>query len=248
MQPYKLIAFDMDGTLICESNRIPAPNLEWIHRAHAAGLKTTLATGRHRKASMDHFASEMGIDVPVVTLNGGEVWVPDGTLLSQNPLPVEDMVFLCDCARRYKLNYVGFSTDGLIREAHFPAELSDTLWLKFVFRANDTTAMSSLLKELHDCNRFTVSSSHSLNIEVNPHGISKAYGLQVVCDYLNIAKHEVVTMGDGENDIEMLRWAGLGIAMANASKEVKDAADYVTDTCDANGAANAIEKILQGKL
>ena len=81
-------------------------------------------------------------------------------------------------------------------------------------------------------------------LEIVPTGVNKAAGLARVAAILGIPREETIAIGDGENDISMLRWAGLGIAMANAPENVKAAADVIAPACDEDGAAWAMEKYL----
>ena len=81
-------------------------------------------------------------------------------------------------------------------------------------------------------------------LEIVPTGVNKAAGLARVAEILGIPREETIAIGDGENDISMLRWAGLGIAMANAPENVKAAADVIAPACDEDGAAWAMEKYL----
>src|SRR5699024_6318100 len=74
-------------------------------------------------------------------------------------------------------------------------------------------------------------------LDLAPEGVSKASGLEVVCDRLGVAREEVLAIGDGFNDLEMLRWAGRGVAMGQAPVEVQDAADDVTETVERDGVA-----------
>ena len=79
------------------------------------------------------------------------------------------------------------------------------------------------------------------NIEVNALGVNKGIGLLKLGELLGIKREEIMACGDGMNDLEMIREAGLGVAMANAVQEVKDAADFVTDSNEKDGVAKAIE-------
>ena len=81
-------------------------------------------------------------------------------------------------------------------------------------------------------------------LEIVPPGVNKAAGLARVAEILSIPREETIAIGDGENDISMLRWAGLGIAMANAPDNVNAAADVIAPACDEDGAAWAMEKYL----
>jgi Cof subfamily protein (haloacid dehalogenase superfamily) len=90
----------------------------------------------------------------------------------------------------------------------------------------------------------SIVSSFSNNIEIMNHGISKGNAVKILAAYYGIKKEEIICFGDAENDISMLEYAGLGIAMGNAEAYVKEKADYVTDTNDNDGVAKAIEKYI----
>ena len=92
---------------------------------------------------------------------------------------------------------------------------------------------------------FYVVRSQKYLIEVLTKGVNKAYGLKKLTAELNINQDEIVAIGDAANDIEMLEYAGLAIAMGNASEEVKAIADIVTDTNENNGVIKAIDKLIQ---
>src|SRR5690606_27011129 len=79
-------------------------------------------------------------------------------------------------------------------------------------------------------------------IDFAPEGISKASGLQLVCDELGVDPADVLAIGDGRNDLEMLRWAGRGVAMGQAIDEVREAADAVTETVYDDGVATEIDR------
>lgn len=89
-----------------------------------------------------------------------------------------------------------------------------------------------------------VVSSGKINFEVMSKGTSKGIAVKKFCDILGIDSKEVICIGDNENDISMIKFAGLGIAMGNATDEVKSMADFVTDTNVNDGVAKALRKIL----
>ena len=89
---------------------------------------------------------------------------------------------------------------------------------------------------------MALSSSFINNIEINSLDATKGAALAFLCDYLGVDVSQSMSFGDGTNDISMLKAAGIGVAMGNAMDEVKVHADYVTDTCDNDGMAKAIER------
>jgi HAD superfamily hydrolase (TIGR01484 family) len=248
LEKWKLIALDMDGTSLREGRYLSDENRAWLLKAREAGIAFTFATGRHRRGIVAELMQDLNIQVPVVTMNGGEVWAADGELLARHPLSQDDVAWLRHLAAKYQAHFWAGSTEGPIQEHEFPDHVETCTWLKFGFYSWDQMVVRALWEELQRADRFELTNSHPLNIEVNPRGVTKAAGLQVVADYLGIQPEQVVAMGDSLNDIPMLRWAGLGIAMGNAQPPVKSAADWVTRSCDEDGVAYAIEKLLEGSI
>ena len=87
-------------------------------------------------------------------------------------------------------------------------------------------------------------SSWNNNFEIMNKGASKGHAVQVLANYYDIDKESIICIGDSENDLPMIKYAGLGIAMGNAPDYVKNQADYVTDTNSEHGVAKAIEKFI----
>ena len=111
--------------------------------------------------------------------------------------------------------------------------------------ANLRLFQATLLQELKDVNFFT---SLPTYLEFVGEGISKATALKVLGDYYNISPEEMIAIGDGHNDIPMITYAGLGIAMENAEEELKEKADFITLSNDCDGVGYAIKKfILEGR-
>jgi Cof subfamily protein (haloacid dehalogenase superfamily) len=104
--------------------------------------------------------------------------------------------------------------------------------------------LKKLRNEIINMMDVEVVSSAENNIEIMSKGISKGNAVKILGDIYGISKDEIICIGDSENDISMIEYAGLGIAMANATDDLKAAADYVTDTNDNDGVAKAIEKIV----
>ena len=102
-------------------------------------------------------------------------------------------------------------------------------------------------EELSRLGGLALVGSLGYNIEINAAGVNKGTGLIRLGELLGIRREEIMACGDGDNDAAMLREAGFGVAMANAEDPVKEAADYITDSNDEDGAAKAIEKfVLEG--
>lgn len=110
----------------------------------------------------------------------------------------------------------------------------------------DASGMKESCREIEECygKCSKISFSGLRNFEVLPVGVTKAKGLIYLQDFYNVKREEIIAFGDSFNDLDMLRHAGFGIAMGNASDNVKNTADFVTKTNDSHGVAYAIEQIL----
>ncbi|MCL6632804.1 MAG: Cof-type HAD-IIB family hydrolase [Alicyclobacillus herbarius] len=249
MPDWKLIALDMDGTSLDLGLDISEENRRWIQRAMKEGIAVTFATGRHVAGPVQTFMRELQMKSPVVTLNGGEVWTADGRLLERHPLNPEDIRFLYDLAAEFGVHWWATTIDGVVSDTALTDEtMAGKTWLKFGFYADELYTVARIWQRLEERGRYALSNSNPHNIEVNPYGVTKASGLTTVCRELGIRPEEVVVMGDSLNDIPMMRWAGLGIAMGNAQPQVQAEADFVTGVCEAHGVAQAIEHLLAGRI
>jgi Cof subfamily protein (haloacid dehalogenase superfamily) len=115
---------------------------------------------------------------------------------------------------------------------------------KFSVNFPDIAAQQRAFPEFVNRNDVYVSSSEPRNIEIMPLGTSKGAALQIIAERLGIDMKNVMALGDNLNDIEMISYAGYGVAMGNAVDAVKEKADWVTASCDEDGVALAIERIL----
>ncbi len=109
---------------------------------------------------------------------------------------------------------------------------------------SDLNERRKALAQIKEKEDVTIACSQATNIEINAPGINKGIGLLKLGAYLGIKREEIMACGDGENDIEMLREAGFGVAVKNAEREVKAVADYITGSNDEQGVAKAIEQFV----
>lgn len=245
---WKLIALDIDGTTLAQGRTLSDENRKWITTAKELGVDVTFATGRHRRGLVSQYVEELGIQVPYVTLNGGEVWTPDGKLLARHVLNTRDVLYLYSLAQEYEIYFWGATVEQGYNSTDFPeaADIPTFKWIKFGYHSTDGQLLANLWSSLEKHGGFTLSNSDPFNVEVNALGVDKAAGLQAVTDFLNICPEQVVVMGDSLNDVPMFRWAGLAVAMGNAQAQVKREAHQLTATCEENGVAQAIRGILTG--
>lgn len=108
--------------------------------------------------------------------------------------------------------------------------------------------ISALKKELHKLKDIEVVSSSKYNIEITAKFVSKGKAVEALANYYKIRREEIITIGDSENDLSMIEYGGLGVAMGNAMEEIKRRADYITDTNNNDGVAEVINKFILNKV
>ncbi|MFE5323954.1 Cof-type HAD-IIB family hydrolase [Paenibacillus sp. NPDC056579] len=242
MGKYKLIALDMDGTFLTEEKTVSAENRKAIEAAAAAGVTVMFATGRGIPNVMP-YVEELGLQSPIVTVNGSEVWSAPKQLHSRTFLEPELVKSMREIAQKYDTWYWAYAVNGIYNKERWTTESLETeQWLKFGYYYEDEVSLKAIHDQLVSWGQLEITNSHPCNIELNPKGVSKASGLHVVCGLLGIDMSQVIAMGDSLNDVSMIREAGLGVAMGNAQDAVKSLADVVTGTNEEHGVAQIIEK------
>lgn len=236
----KLIALDMDGTLLNENHQVTNENRQAIKQAEQKGIHVVLSTGRSLRTARDYVLS-LELSSYLVTVNGGEIWGPNGELVEVNPVDTEQIKWMYELSKKHNAGFWVTSREEVWRN-NLPEDLFSQRWLKFGFEIEEDEIRERVLTELKAKDLFEISNSSPKNIEVNALGINKAKGLQKVCELLGITMENVMAIGDSLNDIAMITEAGLGIAMGNAQAVVKEAADDVTGTNQDSGVAQAIHK------
>ncbi|CAG7647216.1 Cof-type HAD-IIB family hydrolase [Paenibacillus allorhizosphaerae] len=243
MGNYKLIALDLDGTLLTEEKTISEENRAALLEAQDAGISVIFSTGRGVQ-NVQQYIEELQLTSPIVTVNGGEVWKQPGELHVRHTLDAALVRRMHTLAKQYDTWFWGYSVNELYnKERWLPDEETDARqWLKFGYYTENAESLGAIREELNSWGLLELTNSHPCNIEVNPRGVTKASGVRAVCTMLGIEMSQVVAMGDSLNDESMIREAGLGIAMGNAQEAVKRFADTVTLTNEEHGVAHAIRK------
>ncbi len=243
MGAYKLIALDMDGTLLNENQHISAANREAIYAALEAGITVMISSGRGVQNILP-YVEELQLRTPIVSVNGSEVWKEPYVLQRRTLMDTELIRGMHRLASRYDAWYWAYAVEGIFNKEQWPDDISSLQWLKFGFHIEDEQSLAVIRDTLVAWDTLEVTNSHPFNLELNPKGISKASGLREVCGMLGIDMSQVVAMGDSLNDIAMIRAAGLGVAMGNAQDAVKREADLVTAANDEDGVAKVIREVV----
>src|SRR5699024_3264638 len=238
----KLIALDMDGTLLNYEEAISDFNREKIQQALAKDVHVVLSTGRWLDSCYP-YAESLKLSSFLITCNGGEIWTVEKELKERHLLDPERVKLMWELARDMALNTWMISTDK-VWYGTAPDHFSDYEWLKFGCDSHDKEKLDTIVNELSHYDDLELTNSLPTNIEVNPKGVNKANALKTVCGELGITMENVMAAGDSLNDIKMIQESGIGVAMGNAQEAVKQVADYITDTNNQHGVGKAIDKFV----
>lgn len=239
MAEIKLIALDMDGTLLNEKDDITMYTRQMIDKAIAKGVYVVLSTGRWLGTCYS-YAESLNLDSYLITSNGAEVWTTDKKLIERhllNPLKVRAMY---DIARKIGM-YVWIVSPERIYFDESPNDFESYKWLKFGCISYEKSNLDKFIKIVSGFEGVELTNSTPHNVEVNVETVNKAHALRKIVSDLGLSMNHVMAVGDGLNDLKMIQASGVGIAMGNAQEVVKNAADYVTDTHINDGVAKAIK-------
>lgn len=239
-----ILGLDLDGTLLTEQETVSNANKIALQLAMANGIQPTIVTGRmwhHRVNTLTH---ELGIQVPVATLNGGVILSPEGTVLRSFPISKDDVGWLCTQAEQLGLNYYVCTLDRIIHAAEIKQSSSRETVINATFDAETPGQMLAFREQLERVNRFNLTWPDDHHVVVNAKGIHKATALEFISQGYGLTSDHVAAMGDGINDFEMLAWATYSFAMGNASTALKAIARETTLDFDDDGVANAIYQLV----
>lgn len=244
LRDIKLIALDIDGTLLNHKHKVSSVTKEEIERAVSQGVHVMLCTGR--PADFCHNIMEgLNLNGYLITVSGGEIWTPDRELIERKVHAPEMMETLYQLGEQMGLAMWLISTKQVYENGAYPDSFYEEDWLKIGFHTDDADKLSTMKQALSKYDDLELTNSHPNNIEVNPFGVSKAHGLEKVCKLLNLTLDNVMAVGDSLNDYTMINQAGIGVAMGNAQQEIKNIADYITETNEHDGVAQAIRQFIK---
>ena len=238
-QDYRLLVLDLDGTLTNSKKEISPRNLRTLLRLQQSGVRLVLASGRPTYGIVP-LAEQLQMKENngyILSYNGGEIidW-STGELLYKNLLP-DDVLPILYVQKEAFLNKMQVRrVENFLQE--IPLPLPKCLIVGEPEQLMKTEAELSLRLQ----RQISVYRSEPYFLELVPLGIDKARSIAVLSEKLGITREEVAAMGDGYNDLSMIKYAGLGIAMDNAQEPVKAAANYIAPSNDEDGVAIAVER------
>ena len=243
MSKYKLLALDLDGTVLNDEGKVPAENREWIMKAAEAGVTVMLSTGRGMQ-TVTGILSEIPLNGPMVLLNGAEVWTAKDELCERHFLDCDEIRRLHRIAQEADAHFWGYSVESLTGKPDWTEEMFSRNWMKFGMYHMEPDVIAELRRLAAESDSVEISRSAAINMEISVKGISKESGVRTICSRLGIPMEEVMAIGDNMNDYRLIRAAGLGVAMGNGDEELKAVADAVTDTNNNCGVAKAIQRYI----
>lgn len=261
---YKLIATDMDGTLLNSADEITAKTQQAIKAAVDKGAIFTLSTGRPLQGVMK-YVEQLKLDCPVITYNGAVIaHSKTGQILFSQDMDKDEALCVYNNAIGYGTMFVVWSKNKLYaseisEKTHFYEQITNTkaelledfdalaqqgitkmLWY------NDPDTLEIWIDQLKKENlvHTTFTKSRAYFLEFFSNKVSKAVAMEKLGEYYGISREEMIAVGDQTNDLPMIEYAGLGVAMANAVDKVKAVADYITASNNEDGVAQLIEKFI----
>lgn len=268
----KLIAIDLDGTLLDTNHQLSDKNKAAVRRAHDAGIIIVIATGRSLFSVKEIFA-DLAIDGYMIALNGSFIAKIDKrqqvTKLFRERVDRKKLIQAFEIAMEHQITFIATNELGsdrvliedgneLVQEflVNRPDlrnrqinEMASLLskrfneYLKAAFTNKDRERLIGLRGSLQEKGIDTIFSD-TYYIEFLPCGVNKGTALGRLCEYIQLPLSETAAFGDQENDIEMLQMSGVGLAMGNAQPSVKAAADRIITDNDHSGVADGILNFL----
>lgn len=283
----QIIASDMDGTLLNDKMVISKENASAIKRAQAAGVHFIVSTGRGY-TEIKPLIKDAGINCPLITLNGAQIFDENGRILSSSPIHDQLSSKIIHYLKKKKLYFEVVTSKGIFSDnkakrienfaelltnvsPETPYKLAVTMaaarmelmninyidrYQKLVdddhisifeivaFSNEGHKVLDPIKDEIQQYENLIVTSSSSSNIEINHVNAQKGAALQAYADKLNVPMDNVMAIGDNNNDISMLKVAGVSYAMDNAITEVKQLATRLTASNTKDGVGKAIDELL----
>lgn len=269
----KMIFLDMDGTLLNDQKELPEVNKKAIGAALEAGHKVLICTGRPLCSAIK-LLPVFGLDRQgcyAITYNGGLIYDAGAKMaIYQQTLPLDQVKYVFEKAYKFGRIHIQTYTDQCLiceydtKESQDYARITNTdrKVVKDIFEELKGQEPCKMLAIAYDCDRqhieafresvmeycegkIDVCFSCYEYLEFVPAGINKGNSIRWMCDYMNIPLEDTIAVGDAENDISMIKTAGVGAVMKNAGEDIKEYGNYITEK-DNNegGVAEVIYKFM----
>ena len=257
----RLIALDLDHTLLEKNLAIHPQTLTLLRNSMAKGITVVIATGR-MLYSAKKYAEEIGPDCKILCYNGSLITEGTGRIFFSYALSAAHMRKIVAFCRERRLYCQFYEEHKILVEkvtdaTRIDPDLENTEAIEaenfdhYDFSPSPKAMIVALPERVAEYQaeldaymegQVYLAQSQPYLIEIMPHHVNKARSLALLCDVLGISQEDVMACGDNTNDAEMVRWAGVGVAVANAVEPLKAAADYVCAKERSQGVAEAIRK------
>lgn len=267
----KLVISDLDGSLLDSNKMISGDNVDAIKKLRSIGVNFTIATGRMFD-TLSWYLNTVKPDVLVAATNGGEVIDPKSRRVVYRRLVDhktaiglskafidEGLNFCCECVNLYLVPKYAKMMAGIKRGLDRTVENGGTAYgvdvlsdpekqlpendvLKIVlnYLPGEKNKIEEIMSHYDDVESTTAADGI---FEIIPKGVDKSEALKIIAEKMGYSSNEICAIGDFDNDVKMLKYAGIGVSMGNGTEEAKRSADYITLSNDENGVAKAIEKL-----
>lgn len=262
---YKLIAADMDGTLLNSRGVITEKTRDAIRRVEEKGVTFTVCTGRSIQG-VERYSDILNPESPVITYNGAMIvlWKTKEVIYEQRLMP-DDARNILAWGKKFNTAAVAWSNNRL-----FAHELNDRVrnytelskvepvlitdeeeiihsGITKILWYDEADKIDHFQEVLSDKlgGGVTFCTSKPTFLEFFDSRVSKAVAMEKIGEHFGIKKEEMVAIGDGFNDLSMIEYAGMGVAMGNAPEEIRKRANYVTLSNDDDGVAHFLDKFIR---
>ncbi|MTI46984.1 MAG: HAD family phosphatase [Firmicutes bacterium] len=270
---YKLVAIDMDGTLLDSNNQISDKNKNVLKAVNEKGIQVVICTGR-LFASARYYAKLLGLITPIIACNGAYVCeYHRNNVLYESALELIDYKKVVKVLEENNMYYHFYDNENFYTKELNYNSLKYYRWnedqkagdrinieviedaiefiderkpkvYKIVVMDKDDNKLNTVVNQLRENKHIEIVSSMTQSFDIMNKGVSKGEALKILTRKLGVDKSEVIAIGDNYNDIPMFDFAGKSVAMGNGEEKAKKIADIITDTNDNNGVANALEKLI----
>ena len=263
---YKLIVTDMDGTLLGSDHEVTEENKKALKEALDKGINVTVATGRMYSSAKSHI-SFLNSKVPIIACNGALIKDSiTNEVIYSNHISKDKSLKILHILEKYNVYYQYYSEDLLMCkkidkdnknldkvkklisngvDLVFVPNLTEFIISKDILKVvviedENIHILDEIKKELRKIEGLEITKSWFNNIEIMATGSDKGSAVKTLAKYLDIDRKNIIAFGDNYNDISMLEFSGMGVAMGNADEFVKSKADYITSINDEDGVAKAL--------
>ncbi|GAB6100130.1 Cof-type HAD-IIB family hydrolase [Halanaerocella petrolearia] len=263
---YKLLAIDLDDTLLGQDLQIAEQTKKLIRQAREKGVKVVVATGRMYSSALPYL-KELNLKGAAITYNGALIKeTSSDEIVYHKPVPLKLAYQIVDYVKQNDLhlnlyiddllyvNKLGFGADYYEKISGIKPilinqdldEFLDQPSTKLLIVEEDLDKVDQTLTDLQDKlgSDLHITASKDHFVEIMNQQVSKADALSQLADELDINSDQILAIGDSYNDLEMIEYAGLGVAVDNARDQLKEVADHITSSNDEGGVAEAIEKFI----